>query len=48
MGKRAPEFDSPRQTRRNGGRFVPASTDSLLSVTFMSLQIWRGIVRTGM
>lgn len=30
--------DSARHTSRKGGRFVPASTDSLLSVTFMSLQ----------
>lgn len=34
---RIPEADSARQTSRKGGRFVPARTDSLLSVTFMSL-----------
>jgi hypothetical protein len=39
IGSRAPAADSARQTRRKGGRFVPASTDSLLSVTFMSLRV---------
>jgi len=42
-GRRWPDADTARTTRRNGGRFVPASTDSELSVTFMSLPA-RGVL----
>jgi hypothetical protein len=43
-GLRTPSTDTACTTRRKGGRFVPARTDSELSVTFSSLHKGRNTI----